>query len=174
MDLKNVKIGDAAPDKVNVVVEIPRGSDIKYEINAKTGKLKVDRVIGSALVYPYSYGYIPETLADDGDALDMMVLSIKKFKTKQILEVRPIGVLSMEDENGRDEKILVIPVNESDYEFSQMTDLTDLNLSVMEKIDIFFKHYKEMDKKRWSKVHQLKNKQEAFKIIKRCRNKYKI
>lgn len=172
MDIKNLKIGDQSPEEINAVVEIPQGSSIKYEIDAQTGKLEVDRLIGSASVYPFSYGFIPETLADDGDALDVMIISDKPTETESIIIVRPIGVLWMEDEHGKDEKILAVPIEETDSAYSNFKDLKDLDLSIQEKIKLFFKQYKEMEAKHWSKVQNFGDKNQAIEAIKRATEKY--
>lgn len=171
MELAKIKIGSGAPQKINVVIEIFSGSAVKFELNAKTGNLLVNRFVGSALTYPFDYGFIPETLADDGDALDAVVLSNKNFK--RIRSVRPIGVLVMSDEHGRDEKIITISDDESIVSAGPINDLSDLSLIDREKAVLFFKQYKEMEKDKWSKVYSLKNKAEAIKVIERCRNKYK-
>lgn len=174
MDLKNIKIGDKAPAEVNAVIEIPQGSAIKYELDAETGKLEADRVIGSASVYPFNYGFIPETLADDGDALDVLVISSLPAEPKSIVTVRPIGILWMEDEHGKDEKILAVPVGTTDQFYNRFNDLSDIDLPTQEKIKLFFKQYKEMEATRWSEVENFGDKQEAWVAIagamERCRH----
>jgi inorganic pyrophosphatase len=165
MNLKKIKIGSNVPDEFNVVIEIRRGTSVKYEIDNKTGELKANRVIGSALVYPFDYGYISETLADDGDALDVILLSDNSIKPAVL--ARPIGVLVMSDEHGRDEKILAVDAN------SVGRDFDNLSLQDREKIELFFKQYKEMEKSRWSKVYDFGDKAQAINIVKRCVAKYR-
>jgi len=171
MDLTKIKIGDQAPTQFNAVIEIPKDSAIKYEIDAKTGELEVDRSLDATSTFPFSYGFIPETLADDDDALDAMVISPSVLESKSVIICRPIGVLKMEDEHGEDNKILAILTDEtSDY--SNIKDLADLDLSVKEKISLFFRHYKESEKEKWSKVYEFGDKEEAINIIKKCINEY--
>jgi inorganic pyrophosphatase len=172
MDLSNIKIGDKAPKEINAVIEIPQGSAVKYEIDEKTGALEVDRFISEDLAYPYNYGFIPETLADDGDALDAVVISSLPVEPESVIVCRPIGVLQMEDEHGRDEKILCVPLAEIDVGYSKIKDLNDLDLPTLEKIKLFFAQYKEAEKKRWSKVLSFGDRAAAFKSVEKSREKY--
>ena len=162
MDLTKIKIGDKAPAEVNAVIEIPQGSSVKYEVDESTGKLEADRLIGSSLAYPFSYGFIPETLADDGDALDVLVITDGPADSGAVLLVRPVGILWMEDEHGQDEKILAVPVGDGD---SKITDLDDFDLPTREAIKLFFKQYKEMEPDRWSQVENFGDKREALSAI---------
>jgi len=169
MNLTKIKIGEKAPEEFNVVIEIPIGSAIKYEIDPKTGVLEVDRLIGSASAYPYNYGYIPETLSPDGDALDAMVLSPLAIESKTVVACRPIGLLEMEDEHGKDTKILCVAINESDSHYFSIHDLPDLNLPIREKIKLFFAQYKEIEKAQWSKVQNFGDKKQAMAAIIKAR-----
>jgi len=168
MEVKNLKIGDKAPEEVNVVIEIPQGSAVKYEIDASTGELEVDRFIGSASVYPFNYGFIPETLAPDGDALDAMVISSLPVEPEAVIVCRPIGLLDMEDEHGGDTKIICVPTDQTDASYSGIKDLEDLDVAVKEKIKLFFAQYKEMEKKKWSKVQNFRGKDAAFEAIRKA------
>lgn len=164
MEMAKIKIGERAPKEFNVVVEIPQGSAVKYELN-RSGVLEVDRLIGAAEAYPYSYGFIPETLAGDGDPLDAVVVSAQAIEPKSVIACRPIGVLRMEDEAGPDEKILAVPINEVDPAYAQIKDLGDLDLPAREKIKLFFAQYKEMEKSKWSKVRDFGDQAEALAVI---------
>lgn len=168
MEIKNMKIGESAPEEINVIIEIPQGSAVKYEIDADTGALEVDRFIGSASVYPFNYGFIPETLAADGDALDAMVISSLPVQPEAVIVCRPIGLLEMEDEHGGDTKILCVPINEVDPFFVHIKDLKDVDLSTLERIKLFFKQYKEMEKGKWSKVENFGDRQAAMSAIKKA------
>lgn len=172
MDLSKVTIGDKAPQEINVVIEIPQGSAVKYEIDEETGNLEVDRFIGSASVYPFNYGFIPETLAHDGDALDVMVISSLPVDPESIITVKPVGLLEMEDEHGGDEKILAVPISEVDPFYAHIEKLEDIDLPTRERIKLFFKQYKEMEAERWSKVQNFQGKEEAIKAIEGCRKRH--
>jgi len=172
MNKTNLKIGESAPEEFNVVVEIPKGSAVKYEMSEATGKLEVDRLLGSSFSYPYNYGFIPETLADDGDAIDAMILTDQVLEKSQVVACRPVAILQMEDEKGRDEKIICVAVNEMDKDFSQLKDLDDIDLPLLEKIKLFFKQYKDTEKNKWTKVQNFGDRQEAIKAIVQAQEKF--
>jgi inorganic pyrophosphatase len=172
MESTKLKIGDRAPEEFNVMVEIPKGSAVKYEISEATGKLEVDRLLGSSFSYPYNYGFIPETLADDGDALDAMILTDQVLEKSQLVVCRPVAILEMEDEKGKDEKIICVAVNEADENFSRIKDLSDLDLSCLEKIKLFFKQYKDTEKNKWTKVQNFNDRRAAMKAIMRAHEKF--
>lgn len=165
MEMKNIKIGEKAPEEFNVVVEIPQGSAVKYEIDADTGELEVDRLIGSADAYPYNYGFIPETLAPDGDALDVMLISSLPLQPEKVVVARPVAMLQMEDEKGHDNKIICIAIDESDQTISNINDLDDIDIPTQEKIKLFFKYYKEMENGKWTKVQNFVGREKAMEAI---------
>lgn len=165
MDYSALKIGDQAPLEINVVIEIPQGSAIKYEFDPLTGAMAVDRLIGSSLAYPFHYGFIPETLAPDGDALDAIIISGQPAKTKDMVVCRPIGLLSMADEHGQDAKIICVPINEIDPQYAKISDLPDIDEPILEKIKLFFAQYKEAENDRWSSVQSYGAKAEALAAI---------
>ena len=167
MDLKKISAGKNAPNEINVVIEIPQGSAVKYEYDAKIGTMQVDRFIGSASVYPFNYGFIPETKADDGDPVDVMVISSLPVQPGAVICSRPIGMLEMEDEHGRDIKILAVPASEVDPFYVHINNLEDLDLATQERIKLFFKQYKEMESDRWSKVQNFGDKKVALTAIKK-------
>ena len=173
MDLEKIKIGDKAPEEVSAIIEIPQGSAVKYEIDTDTGNLEVDRFIGSSSVYPFNYGFIPETLADDGDALDVLVISSLPVAPESVIAVKPIGVLWMEDEHGKDEKILAVPTDEVDPFYAHVNDLNDIDLPTRERIKLFFKQYKEMESNRWSEVENFGDRKEALIAVKEAMEKHK-
>lgn len=148
-----------------MVIEIPQGSAVKYEIDPKTGALEVDRFIGSASVYPFNYGFIPETLSDDGDALDALVISSLPVEPKAVIVCRAVGKLAMQDEEGNDTKILCVPISEVDPLYAHINDVKDIDLPTLERIKLFFKQYKEMEKKRWSEVEDFSGKDAAIEAI---------
>ena len=132
-------------DSVNVVVEIPKLSRVKYELDKTTGQIKVDRVLYSPMHYPGNYGFVPQSLWDDGDPLDVIVLSHEPFVPGCLVEARPIGVLDMTDDGEDDVKILAVPVR--DPRFREIIDIKDIESHTLEDIQHFFKVYKDLQKK---------------------------
>lgn len=145
MSLLNATIGENAPRTFNAVVEIPRGSTNKYEVDAKTGIIKLDRVLYSPLFYPFDYGYIPQTHYLDGDPLDVLVLLSHPTFPGCVIEVSAIGVLEMTDEKGPDEKILCVA--SKDPRFGYRTNLDQVNEHTTKEITHFFKVYKDLEDK---------------------------
>lgn len=144
------------------VIEISAGSSAKFEMD-RSGNFRLDRYLGASLTYPFAYGFIPQTLSGDGDALDVLVLTDKKLKSKQKIIVKPIGVLKMKDEHGGDDKIITVLKNDSGV-WREVNDINDLSWAWREKIDLFFRHYKEFAGKRWSRVIGFGDLKEAKKI----------
>lgn len=144
--------GDKAPNEVNVVVEIPLGSNVKYEIDKETGLIFVDRVLFTSMVYPFNYGFIPCTLEEDGDPVDVLLVSYDQLMPGVVVKAKPIGVLWTEDEKGKDAKIIAVPVSSVDARFDKVNDISDLPEAVLEKIKHFFEHYKELEKGKWVRV----------------------
>jgi inorganic pyrophosphatase len=124
--LDALSAGKNPPEEINVVVEIPRGSRIKYEIDSETGALFVDRVLSTSMVYPCNYGFIPKTEEDDEDPVDVFVLGNDPIVSMSIIRSKPIGVLSTEDQDGQDSKIIAIPIPKIDPNFSSIIDLNDI------------------------------------------------
>jgi inorganic pyrophosphatase len=144
--------GKNAPDTVNVLVEIPMGSNIKYEYDEEEEVVKVDRVLYTSMVYPFNYGFIPGTLEDDGDPLDVLVITNYPVFPGTVIEARPVGILYMRDEEGEDAKIIAVPKDKIDPSFSNIKDIIDLPEAVKNKIMHFFEHYKELEPGKWVKV----------------------
>ena len=165
MNLKLIPTGKKAPDEVNVVIEIPQGSSIKYEIDKESGALFVDRFIHTAMSYPFNYGFVPGTLADDGDPIDVLVISEQAVIPGSVIAVRPIGMLEMEDEAGMDEKILAVPVAKVDPTFAHVKEASDIPAHTHEKIKHFFAHYKELEGGKWVKVKNILGRKEALAAI---------
>lgn len=166
--MSQFKIGKNSPDLFNVVVEIPMNSDpVKYEIDTETNLLYVDRFLPVAMRYPANYGFIPQTKADDGDALDALVLTRFPVAVNSIIPSRAIGVLIMEDEKGMDEKIIAVPGDKIDPFYSKIKDISDLDELTLKQISHFFEKYKDLDKGKWVKVMDYKNTEEAKKLIKK-------
>ena len=129
MDLSKIKVG-SNPDKINAVIEIPYGSNIKYEIDKESGALCVDRVLYGAMFYPANYGFVPNTLADDGDPADVLVLNEYPLVAGSVIPCRLIGVLMMEDESGMDEKLLAVPVSKIDPRYEGIKGVAHLHATV--------------------------------------------
>lgn len=154
MDVSKITPGRNPPDEIHVVVEIPQGGvPIKYELDKVSGALFVNRFLHTAMFYPANYGFIPNTLSEDGDPADAMVLSQVPVAPGAVIRCRPIGALLMEDENGVDEKILAVPVDELNPYFDGINELADMPVIVRDQIDHFFRHYKDLEKGKWVKVN---------------------
>ena len=146
MDISKIKIG-SNPDKINAVIEIPYGSNVKYEIDKNSGAVVVDRVLYSAVFYPANYGFVPNTLADDGDPADILVINEYPLQAGSVIPCRLIGVLVMEDEAGMDEKLLAVPVSKIDPRFDDIKSIDDLPKATLNRIKNFFETYKLLEPK---------------------------
>ena len=144
--------GKKAPEVVNVVVEIPKGSNVKYEYDIKKGMMKVDRILYTAMNYPFNYGFVAGTMGEDGDPLDILVVSNTPFSTGSYLEARPIGIMMMKDEEGIDSKVIAVPVEKVDPEFSAVKDVGNLSESIKKKIGHFFSYYKSIEPGKWVEI----------------------
>jgi len=145
MSLLDVKIGPDAPTFINAVVEIPRGSTNKYEVDPETGVMRLDRVLFSPLFYPFDYGYIPQTMYVDGDPIDVLVMISHPTYPGVVIECTPIGVLEMTDEKGPDEKILAVALK--DPRFGYRRHMNQLNDHTRKEITHFFEVYKQLEDK---------------------------
>ncbi|MCG3108413.1 Inorganic pyrophosphatase [Metallosphaera sp. J1] len=148
----NLGPGKKAPDIVNVLVEIPSGSNIKYEYDEEEGVIKVDRVLYTSMVYPFNYGFVPGTLEEDGDPIDVLVLTNYPLLPGTVIEARPVGVIHMKDEEGVDEKIIAVPKEKTDPTFARIKDVNDIDDATKNKIVHFFEHYKELEPGKWVKI----------------------
>lgn len=164
MDLSKISYGEN-PDKVKAVIEIPYGSNIKYEIEKESGAVVVDRVMHSAMYYPANYGFVNNTLSQDGDPADVLVLTEYPMQAGSVVNCRLIGVLIMEDESGLDEKLLAVPVSKIDPTYNEINDLTDLPKHTLAKIKNFFETYKMLEPNKWVKVKGFEDKASATKIL---------
>ena len=152
MDVSKLSPGRDVPHDINVVVEIPQGSGVKYEVDKASGALIVDRVLFTPMVYPAAYGFIPGTLADDGDPADALVLMSAQVVPGAVIRARPIGLLQMEDEAGQDEKIICVPHDKVHPEYSGVTEVAQLPEIRRDAIRHFFDHYKDLEKGKWVKI----------------------
>lgn len=166
MNIQHVSIGKNPPEEVNVIIEIPAGSSIKYELDKESGVVMVDRFGYTAMFYPFNYGFIPQTHAEDGDPVDVLVISTYAVSPGCGIAVRPIGMLEMEDEAGIDTKIIAVPTKKIDPFFAHIEDIGDLDETTKKKIQHFFNHYKELEPNKWVKTRNFLDKQAAYENIK--------
>ncbi|ABI61097.1 inorganic diphosphatase [Granulibacter bethesdensis] len=152
MDVSKLAIGKQPPSDINVVIEIPQGSAVKYEVDKDSGAVIVDRFLFTPMAYPASYGFIPGTLADDGDPADALVLTPAPVVPGAVIRARPIGVLNMEDESGIDEKIICVPHDKVHPQFSTVEKIEDLPEITRKAIEHFFTRYKDLEPNKWVKV----------------------
>ncbi len=174
MDINKIPVGKDVPWNINVIVEVPMGSQpVKYEMDKESGALFVDRFIHTAMFYPCNYGFIPHTLSGDGDPADVLVLSQFPVQAGSVIAARPIGVLLMEDDGGVDEKILAVPVAKLHPFYNDVTDYTQLPAILTEQILHFFQHYKDLEKGKWVKILGWKDQHVAAEIISEAVERYK-
>jgi len=153
MNLDFISIGRNPPKEVNVVIEVPVGGEpIKYEMDKKAGTLVVDRFLYTSMRYPGNYGFIPHTLSDDGDPIDVLVANQRGVVPGAIMAVRPVGVLKMQDEAGGDEKIVAVPVPRLTRRYENVRNIGDLPEITRQQIEHFFAHYKDLETGKWVKV----------------------
>lgn len=167
MDITKLSIGMKSPEEVNAFIEIPQGSSVKYELDKDSGIVMVDRFNYTAMVYPYNYGFIPGTKAEDGDTLDILVISTYPVNPGCAIPVRPIGMLEMEDEEGIDTKILAVPTKKVDPFMSNINNVADLNEATKQRIKHMFDHYKELEPNKWVKTKDFLPKAKAYEAIKK-------
>lgn len=172
MDISKIKVGNI-PDKINAIIEIPYGSSVKYELDKESGAVFVDRVMASAVFYPANYGFIANTLADDGDPVDILVLNEYPIQAGAVIPCRLIGVLVMEDESGMDEKLLALPTNKVDARYEDIKSLDDVPKATLAKIKNFFETYKILEKDKWVKVQDFKDTKAAVEILEKAIANYK-
>ncbi len=166
MDINKIPAGENPPWDINVLIEVPMGSEaIKYEMDKESGALYVDRFLHTAMQYPCNYGFVPHTLSGDGDPADVLVVGRRPLMPGCVLAVRPVGVLLMEDESGQDEKILAVPQTRLHPFFSDVRSYRDLPPILTQQISHFFQHYKDLEANKWVKILGWKDADEAAKLV---------
>ncbi|MBN8533536.1 MAG: inorganic diphosphatase [Rhizobiales bacterium] len=166
MRLEAIAIGKNPPDDINVVIEVPIGGEpIKYEMDKEAGTLVVDRFLYTPMRYPGNYGFVPHTLSDDGDPIDVLVANTRPIIPGAVINVRPIGVLKMDDEGGGDEKIIAVPSNKLTQRYANVKNYTDLPEITWKQIEHFFVHYKDLEPGKWVKLIGWGDAAEAQKLI---------
>lgn len=170
MGFSDIKIGKEAPETLNVVIEIPRGSHNKYEYDEEDHEIHLDRVLHSAVFFPTDYGFVPETRSEDGDHLDILVLVSEPTFPGCVLKVKPIGILDMEDESGVDWKVIGVAVK--DPHSKNINDIEEVEEHLRKKIKNFFEIYKTLEEGKWVKVRNWYGKEEALKRIREAKDRF--
>ena len=166
MNIEKISIGKNPPHEVNVIIEVPMNADpVKYEMDKDSGAIFVDRFIGTPMFYPCNYGFVPNTLSDDGDPCDVLVVSDFAIVPGAVIPVKPVGVLIMEDEKGMDEKIIAVPAKKLNSQYEAVESYKELPESLINKIKHFFEHYKDLEKGKWVKVTGFEDAAKALQLI---------
>ncbi len=153
MNIDNIKVGSNVPEEINVIIEIPaQSSPVKYEIEKESGALLVDRFMSAPIFYPANYGFVPHTLAEDGDPIDVLVVTPVPLVHNCVIAARPIGILEMTDEAGRDSKVVAVPAKGLHSSSDHLQDIADLPPLLLEQIEHFFEYYKVLDSDKWVKI----------------------
>jgi len=166
MNINKITAGKDLPEEINVIIEIPMNSDpVKYEFDKDSGAIFVDRFMQTAMYYPCNYGFVPHTLSDDGDPIDVLVISHYPVLPGSVIKCRPVGVLIMEDESGQDEKILAVPTTKLDITFANVESISDVDEMLKSRIAHFFEHYKDLEKGKWVKIKGFEDAPKAKSLI---------
>ena len=153
MNLDRVTSGKDVPNDINVIIEIPAHSDpVKYEVDKETGAMFVDRFMNTAMHYPCNYGYVPHTLSNDGDPVDVLVVTPVPLIPGSVIRCRPVGVLKMTDESGDDAKVLAVPIDKLCRIYRKVQNIDDMSPALLDQIAHFFEHYKDLDEGKWVRV----------------------
>jgi inorganic pyrophosphatase len=153
MRIDAISIGKNPPNDVNVIVEVPFGGQpIKYEMDKEAGTLVVDRFLHTPMTYPGNYGFVPHTLSEDGDPIDVLICNTRPLVPGCVINVRPIGVLVMEDNAGQDEKVIAVPSTHLTKRYEGIDDYRDLPEITLQQIEHFFEHYKDLEPGKWVKI----------------------
>ncbi len=166
MRIDKIPVGDNPPHSLNVIIEVPTGGEpVKYEFDKESGALFVDRILHTPMRYPANYGFVPHTLSPDGDPLDALVISRSPFIPGCVVRARPIGVLKLEDEAGGDEKLVCVPVDTTFPYYTDVGERGDLPSIVLQQIEHFFKHYKDLESEKWVRIGEWGDAEEAKRIV---------
>ena len=166
MRLDAISIGKNPPEDINVVIEVPIGGEpIKYEMDKEAGTLVVDRFLYTSMRYPGNYGFIPHTLSGDGDPCDVLVANTRAIVPGAVINVRPVGVLLMEDDGGEDEKIIAVPSTKLTRRYEKVSNYTDMPDITIQQIEHFFAHYKDLEPGKWVKILRWGDAAEAARLI---------
>jgi inorganic pyrophosphatase len=162
MSLDRVSSGRNVPDEINVIIEIPSHSDpVKYEVDKDTGAMFVDRFMSTPMFYPCNYGYVPHTLSEDGDPVDVLVVTPIPLISGSVIRCRPVGILNMTDEAGKDGKVIAVPIAKLSSLYDDVSSVDDLPPPLLAQIAHFFEHYKDLESGKWVKVEAWADADEA-------------
>jgi inorganic pyrophosphatase len=166
MRIDAIAIGHNPPDDVNVIIEVPLGGQpIKYELDKDAGTLVVDRFLYTPMSYPGNYGFVPHTLSEDGDPIDVLVVNTRELAPACVINVRPVGVLIMEDNAGQDEKIIAVPSHGLTKRYDHVLDYSDLPEITLQQVEHFFEHYKDLEPGKWVKIGDWHGADDAKRLI---------
>ena len=153
MNIDLIPAGSNPPHNINVLIEVPIGGEpVKYEFDKASGAIFVDRILHTSMRYPANYGFIPQTLCGDGDPLDCLVMTRWPLISGSVIRARPVAVLYLEDEAGGDEKLLAVPETSTSPYYADVMEGTDLPNIVLQQIEHFFTHYKDLEAEKWVRV----------------------
>jgi inorganic pyrophosphatase len=174
MRIDAISIGKNPPEDINVIIEVAIGGEpIKYEMDKEAGTLVVDRFLYTPMRYPGNYGFVPHTLSEDGDPIDVLVANTRPIVPGAVISVRPVGVLKMADESGKDEKIIAVPSSKLTQRYVKVENYTDLPAITLDQIQHFFEHYKDLEPNKWVKVEAWGDAAEAKALILRAIERFK-
>ncbi|MBW6423945.1 inorganic diphosphatase [Rhizobium sp. XQZ8] len=174
MRIDAIAVGKNPPDDVNVIVEVPVGGQpIKYEMDKEAGALVVDRFLYTPMTYPGNYGFVPHTLSEDGDPIDVLICNTRPLVPGCVINVRPIGVMVMEDDGGKDEKIIAVPVPKLTQRYDKIKNYTDMPEITLKQIEHFFEHYKDLEPGKWVKIEGWQDVDVAKRLIVEAIERYK-
>ncbi|MEM6413921.1 MAG: inorganic diphosphatase [Pseudomonadota bacterium] len=166
MRIDAIAIGDKPPEDINVIIEVPLGGQpIKYEMDKAAGALVVDRFLYTPMAYPGNYGFVPHTLSDDGDPIDVLICNTRPLLPGCIMNARPIGVMMMEDNSGLDEKIIAVPSPHLTKFYDRVNEYNDLPEITLQQVGHFFEHYKDLEPGKWVKLGGWQDSATAKKLI---------
>jgi len=175
MNLDRVDAGRNPPEEINVIIEIPlNGEPVKYELDKETGAMFVDRFLNTSMRYPCNYGYIPRTLAEDGDPVDIIVVTPMPLIHGSVMRCRPIGLLAMSDEAGNDGKVMVVPIDSVSKFHTAINSYEDVQAALLDQITHFFEHYKDLEPEKWVKIEGWRDAQSAKDEIMASIERYEI
>jgi len=166
MRIDAIPVGKNPPDEINVIIEVPVGGEpIKYELDKDSGTLFIDRFLYTPMRYPGNYGFVPHTLSDDGDPIDVLVANTRAIIPGAVVNCRPIGVMVMSDEAGQDEKIVAVPSTKISRRYEKINEYSDLPDITREQIQHFFEHYKDLEPGKWVRIDRWGDAAEARQMI---------
>jgi len=173
MRIDMIPVGENPPESLNVIIEVPVGGEpVKYEFDKASGALFVDRILHTPMRYPANYGFVPHTLSPDGDPLDALVIARSPFVPGSVVRARPIAVLNLEDEHGGDEKLVCVPDDKTFPYYSDVAEKTDLPEIVLQQIEHFFTHYKDLEAEKWVRIGKWGGAEDAKQIILEAIDRY--